>query len=339
MKKVAVVILNYNGKAFLQKFLPGIIAKTGKDAEIWIADNNSLDGSIEMLEEEFPDIQTIENPFNGGFSNGYNLALKQIEADYYVLLNSDIEVGSNWIKPVVELMETDELIAACQPKILSYYKNEDFEYAGAGGGFIDKYGYPFCRGRLFQSIEKDEGQYDDAIEVFWASGACMFIKADLFHKVGGLDGDFFAHMEEIVLCWRIKNEGYRIMYCPASTVYHVGGGTLPNSSARKTYLNFRNNFSLLYKNLPSNRLLPTFIARLVLDGAAGLKFLMQGGFQDVIAVIEAHLYFYRNIGKLRKKRAALKQNKVDSVYNGNIAFDHYLKRKKKFSELDPNQFS
>ncbi len=339
MKKVAVVILNYNGKAFLNKFLPGVIAKTGEDAEIWVADNNSLDGSTELLAESFPEVKTIVNPYNGGFALGYNLALERIDADYYVLLNSDIEVSDNWIKPVIELMETDESIAACQPKILSYHDQKSFEYAGAGGGFIDKYGYPFCRGRLFLSLENDEAQYDSPTEVFWASGACMFIKADIYHKAGGLDADFFAHMEEIDLCWRLKNKGYKVMYCPDSTVYHVGGGTLPKSSARKTYLNFRNNFSLLYKNLPEDRLLKTFLIRLILDGAAGLKFLLQGGFQDFIAVIEAHLYFYRNLGKLKKKRKELSQNHVSRIYQGNIAMDHYLGRKKKFSELDQDLFS
>ena len=339
MKKVAVVILNYNGKKFLSKFLPLVIERTKEDAEIWVADNNSLDGSVDVMREEFPNVNLIENPYNGGFATGYNLALKQIEADYYVLLNSDIEVTDNWVKPVIELMESDPKIAACQPKILDYYKQSDFEYAGAAGGFIDKYGYPFCRGRVFQSIEKDEGQYNEAIEVFWASGACMFVRADLYHQFGGLDDDFFAHMEEIDFCWRLKNEGYKIMFTPLSKVYHVGGGTLPKQSPRKTYLNFRNNFSLLYKNLPSNRLLKTFVARLFLDGAAGLKFLLQGGFQDFIAVIEAHLYFYNNFGKLRKKRKKLKQNKVSKIYQKNIAFEHYLHGRNKFSDLDTGRFS
>ncbi|MCF6170689.1 MAG: glycosyltransferase family 2 protein [Bacteroidales bacterium] len=339
MKKVAVVILNYNGKKFLRKFLPLVIERTAGDAEIWVADNNSLDGSVEVMHEEFPEVKLIENPYNGGFATGYNLALRQIEADYYVLLNSDIEVTENWINPVVELMEADPKIAACQPKILDFYNQSKFEYAGASGGFIDKYGYPFCRGRVFQSLEEDEGQYDQPTEVFWASGACMFVKADLFHKYGGLDDDFFAHMEEIDFCWRLKNEGYKIMCCPSSSVFHVGGGTLPKQSSRKTYLNFRNNFMLLYKNLPANRLIKTFIARLFLDGAAGIKFLMQGGFQDFIAVIDAHLGFYKKFAKLRKKRKALKQTPVSKVYQRNIAYAHYLLGKKKFSDLDPERFS
>jgi hypothetical protein len=267
------------------------------------------------------------------------MALRQIEADYYVLLNSDIEVTENWIIPVIELMETDPLIAACQPKIISYYKRDEFEYAGASGGYIDRYGYPFCRGRIFQSLEKDTGQYEQPVEVFWATGACMFVKADIYHRFGGLDDDFFAHMEEIDFCWRLKNEGFKIMVCPSSTVFHVGGGTLPKKSARKTYLNFRNNFSLLYKNLPQPEIFRVFAVRLILDGMAALKFLLQGGYQDFVAVIEAHLYFYRNLPKLKLKRKSLKQNRVSQIYRRNIAFDHYFSGKKKFSDLDPTKFS
>ncbi len=339
MKKVAVVILNYNGIKFLEKFLPNVLEKTSEDADVWVADNNSLDGSVEYLSEHFPDVRLIENKYNGGFATGYNMALSKIKADYYVLLNSDIEVTDNWVKPVIELMESDPEIAVCQPKIRSYYDREKFEYAGASGGFIDKYGYPFCRGRIFQSLEEDKGQYDDPAEVFWATGACMFVKADIYHKYGGLDGDFFAHMEEIDFCWRLKNEGYKVMVNPASVVYHVGGGTLPPKSARKTYLNFRNNFSLLYKNLPENKLIYTFLVRLFMDGIAGLKFLLEGDFLDFTAVIEAHLYFYRNLGKLRKKRKEIRQRNVGHIYQGNIVFAHYLFGKKKYSELEPGKFS
>ena len=338
MKKVAVVILNYNGKDFLRKFLPDVICKTGSEAEVWVADNNSLDGSTEIMREEFPDVKLVENHYNAGFAGGYNMALKKIEADYYVLLNSDIEVSEGWVKPVIDLMETDDKIAACQPKILAYHDKTEFEYAGASGGFIDKYGYPFCRGRVFQSLEKDFGQYDDSIEVFWATGACMFVRADLYHKYGGLDEDFFAHMEEIDFCWRLKNLDYKIMVCPSSKVYHVGGGTLPKKSARKTYLNFRNNLSLLYKNLPKNQLFMAFTVRLILDGVAALKFFFEGGFHDLVAVIEAHLYFYKNLGKLKKKRKSLTQKKVSCVYNHNVVVDHYLKGKAKFSDLDEKEF-
>lgn len=339
MKKTAVVILNYNGKEFLRKFLPVVLEKSSQEAEIWVADNNSLDGSVEILHEEFPEVHVLENKFNAGFAGGYNQALKQITADYYVLLNSDIEVTDNWLKPVIDLMESDPAIAACQPKILSYTQRNEFEYAGAAGGFIDRWGYPFCRGRIFQSLEKDEGQYDDIAEIFWATGACMFVRADVYHQFNGLDDDFFAHMEEIDFCWRLKNAGYKIMFCPASKVYHVGGGTLPKKSARKTYLNFRNNFSLLYKNLPKNLLVKTFAVRLILDGIAGIKFLLEGDFHDFVAVIEAHMYFYRNMGRIRKKRNKIEHKHVSMIYSKNLVYQHYILGKKKFTELKKSDFT
>jgi len=334
LKKVALVILNYNGVKFLKKFLPSVIKFSSNDAEIWVADNCSTDGSVELIEEEFSQLKLIQNESNGGFATGYNLALKKIDAEYYILLNSDIEVCENWINPVINLMESDSTIGACQPKIISYHNKSEFEYAGASGGYIDKLGYPFCRGRLFQVLEKDTGQYDDSVEIFWATGACMFIRADLFHQLNGFDDDFFAHMEEIDFCWRIKSLGHRVMVCPTSKVYHVGGGTLPVGSAWKTYLNFRNNFILLYKNLPSKKLHRVLLTRLFLDGLAGLKFLMQGGFADFIAVIRAHIYFYRNYQKIRRKRKKTIRKKVTKVYNGNIVVDHYLLRKKKFDDLN-----
>lgn len=339
MKKSAVVILNYNGKKFLEEFLPNVIEKSKDVADIWVADNNSVDDSVDFLRKNFPEVKIILNNFNGGYASGYNVALKQIEAEYYILLNSDIEVTDNWIQPIINLMDTDKNIAACQPKILSFHEKEKFEYAGASGGFIDSYGYPFCRGRIFQSLETDEGQYDDPLEVFWASGACMFVRSELFHKYGGFDDDFFAHMEEIDFCWRLKNYGYKIMVCPEAKVFHVGGGTLPKQSSWKTYLNFRNNFSLLYKNLPSDKLIKVFIIRLILDGIAGLKFFLQGGFQDTLAVIKAHIYFYKNISKLKEKRKKLVQTNVSHVYLGNIVAHHYLFRKKKFSQLNKKLFS
>lgn len=339
MKKVAVVILNWNGKKFLEDFLPNVIRYSKDDAEIIIADNASTDNSVEYLQSEFPDIRIINNDRNYGFAEGYNQALSRIDADYYILLNSDIEVTENWIKPVIELMEQDTQIAACQPKIRSYHDQELFEYAGAAGGFLDKYGYPFCRGRLFQYLEKDHGQYDDVKEVFWATGACMFVKATLYHEFQGLDGDFFAHMEEIDFCWRLKNKGYKIMYCPDSTVYHVGGGTLPKVSSRKTYLNFRNNMTLLYKNLEKKRLFKVYVARLFLDGIASLKFLLEGHVRDSIAVIRAHCSFFRQLPAIRNKRKALAQSSPSQIYQGNIAFEHYLKRRKIFTELPEQKFS
>ena len=338
MKRVAVVILNYNGKKFLEVFLPNVIANTNAElADIVVADNASTDGSVEFMRERFPDIRLIVNGSNGGFATGYNLALRQIEAEYYVLLNSDIEVTPQWIEPVIALMDSDPQIAACQPKILSYYDKTKFEYAGAAGGFIDRYGYPFCRGRLFQHLEEDNGQYDDACEVFWATGACMFVRSDLYLKNGGLDDSFFAHMEEIDFCWRMKNLGYKIYCCPQSKVYHIGGGTLPKSSARKTYLNFRNNLSLLYKNLPSCVFL-TLAYRVLLDWVAAFKFLFGGGLADFWAVIRAHFDFYKRIPAIRKARKELPHRQVGQMYRKNIVFENFLKGKKKYSDLDPEKF-
>ena len=325
MTKVAVVILNFNGRKFLEEFLPTVIVRSKNAAEVWVADNRSTDDSVSFMRKNFPDVNLIINDENGGFSKGYNDALANIKAEYYVLLNSDIEVSENWIQPVIDLMDADKTIGACQPKILAYHDKESFEYAGAAGGFIDKHGYPFCRGRVFQVLEKDHGQYNDATEVFWATGACMFVRSEVYHQMGGLDEDFFAHMEEIDFCWRLKNHDYKVMVCPKSVVYHIGGGTLPKSSARKTYLNFRNNFSLLYKNLPSNRLFKVLALRLVLDGLAGVKFLTEGHFGDFLAVIKAHFYFYKNLGNLKRKRKALTQKQVSLIYQGNIAMDHYLR--------------
>lgn len=339
MAHIAVVILNWNGREFLRKFLPLVIAHSRDVAEIIVADNASTDSSIEFIQDNFPEVRIITNRTNGGFARGYNEALAEVEADYYVLLNSDIEVTPKWIQPVIDLMESDKMIAACQPKLRSYHEREKFEYAGAAGGFIDKYGYPFCRGRIFQHIETDNGQYDDATEIFWATGACMFVRAELYKKFGGLDEDFFAHMEEIDFCWRLKNGGYRIMYCPDSVVFHVGGGTLPKKSAQKTYLNFRNNLSLLYKNLPSHLLLPVFAVRFPLDGIAALKFLLDGGFRDFHAVLRAHLYFYKNFLKLRSRRRLLVHNMVHGIYNGNLVKDYYLHKKKLFTQLNQKLFS
>ncbi len=339
MIKVAVVILNYNGKSYLSKFLPGVIQHSKPFGEVIVADNASTDGSVDMLQTDFPDIRVIKNPSNGGFTTGYNLALKQIEAEYFVLLNSDIEVSNRWLEPVIQLMDNDHNIAACQPKILSLVQPSHFEYAGAGGGFIDRFGYPFCRGRIFNHLEEDMGQYNDSREVFWASGACMFVRAELYQSHGGLDDSFFAHMEEIDYCWRLKNLGYKIMYCGESTVFHIGGGTLPKISARKTYYNFRNNLSLLVKNLPADKVISIIIIRLFLDGAASLKFLMQGGISHFLAVFRAHLHFYRKLPYLMKSRKQLRQQQVSGIYNQNIAVEYFLKGKKSFTDLNDKAFS
>lgn len=339
MKKIAIVILNYNGRKFLEKFLPNVIECSKDVAEIIVADNASTDDSVDFLRNHYPDIRLIINDFNGGFATGYNLALRQVDADYYALLNSDIEVTPHWIEPVIEVMESDERIAACQPKIMSYYDRNKFEYAGAAGGYIDKYGYPFCRGRLFQDLENDEGQYDDIKEVFWATGACLFVRAELYHKTGGLDDSFFAHMEEIDFCWRLKNLGYKIMYCPDSKIYHIGGGTLPKSSARKTYLNFRNNLSLLMKNLPKGTVFTTISYRFLLDWIAAFKFLFDGSIADFFAVTKAHLSFLSKIRRISKERRKHTHNKVSQIYNKNIVFKYFLEKKKKYSELNQEDFS
>lgn len=339
MLKVAVVILNWNGKSFLQKFIPSVLDNIPHCAELFVADNNSTDGSVEFLKQNYPQVQLVINKENGGYAKGYNDALKRIDAQYYVLLNSDIEVSPNWIEPIIQLMDKDVSIAACQPKILSFHQKQDFEYAGAGGGYIDKYGYPFCRGRIFQEIEEDQAQFDDAIEVFWASGACMFVRAEKYHELGGLDDDFFAHMEEIDFCWRAKNAGYKIFYQGESVVYHVGGGTLHKSNPKKTYLNFRNNFYLLYKNLEGKRIVPVFFWRLILDGVAGVKFLMDGNYKDTYAILKAHLNFYTSLPSLHKKRRKLKQNKVSKVYQRNIVYEHFVKKIKKFNSLESERFS
>lgn len=339
MPTVAVVILNWNGREYLRQFLPGVIEHSSGSAEIIVADNASTDSSVEFLQDNFPQIRIIQNITNGGFAKGYNDALSQVEADYFVLLNSDIEVTGNWIKPVIDLMESDPTIGACQPKLRSYHHTEKFEYAGAAGGFIDKYGYPFCRGRIFQSIETDHGQYNTPVEIFWATGACMFVKAKLYKQLGGLDEDFFAHMEEIDFCWRLKNNGYKVMYCPDSEVYHVGGGTLPKQSSHKTYLNFRNNLALLYKNLPADQLLPVFALRFPLDGIAAITFLLGAGFADFYAVLRAHGYFYRNFLRLRVKRKKLSHNEVSMIYNGNLVVEYHLRKKRIFTDLAAEKFS
>jgi len=338
-KKIAIVILNWNGRGFLEKFLPSVIGYSSHIADIYVADNASVDDSVAFLQKEYPQVGIIQNPTNGGFSKGYNDALKKLGHEFYVLLNSDIEVTPNWIEPVLKMMESDSSIAALQPKILSYYNRDRFEYAGASGGFIDRYGFPFCRGRIFQSLEEDSGQYDNTVEIFWATGACMFVRSSLYHKFGGLDEDFFAHMEEIDFCWRLKNLGYKIMVCPASRVFHVGGGTLPKGSSRKTYLNFRNNLFLLYKNLHPKRLLPVLFLKVFLDFIAAVKFLAQGGYKDFYAVFRAYLNFWRNYPSLRRKRKNTIHSNTGQIYKGSIVIDHFLKGKRKFTALNSKWFT
>ena len=330
----AVVILNWNGKKMLDRFLPSVTAHTQGDAEVIIADNGSTDDSLDFVRAQYPGLRIIELDKNYGFAGGYNRALQQVKADYYVLLNDDVEVTPGWIEPVVAQMQQHPDTAICQPKLLMYDQRDTFEYAGGAGGFLDKYGYPFCRGRMFTSLEQDNGQYNTPGEIFWASGAAMFVRADVWHQLGGLDDDFFAHMEEIDFCWRAKNAGYRVEYCPQSTVFHVGGGTLPKSNPRKTYLNFRNNMALLYKNLPKRRLAWVMCSRIVLDYVAGFKFLMERKPKEFSAVVDAHKAFYKWLPQLKKKRQGLKQqSRVSGMYQGLLLIDYYLLGKKKYSDL------
>jgi len=332
--KIAVVILNWNGKKWLEKFLPTLI-KYSQEATIFIADNASTDNSISFTKKHFPEVKIIINETNGGYSKGYNDALKKIQAEYFVLINSDIKVTKNWLNPIIHLMDSEKTISACQPKLLDYNNTSRFEYAGASGGFIDNLGYPFCRGRIFQSIETDKQQYNDAIEVFWATGACLFVRSSHFWEVEGLDEDFFAHQEEIDLCWRLKNKGYKIMVEPKSVVYHVGGGTLQSDSPFKTYLNFRNNLCMLFKNLPINSLFVILPVRLFLDGIAAFTFLQQNkGIQHYLMIAKAHFSFYFKIPKLIFKRAKINQHKN---LNGKTYYSILLKNKIKgikiFSDL------
>lgn len=340
---IAIVILNYNGKHFLEQFLGGVIKHSRvENAKVFVADNGSKDGSIAFLVENYPEVQMLVSSKNYGFAGGYNFFFDQIEADYYVLLNSDVEVSEGWIEPIIELMESDKTIAACQPKILAHYDKTLFEHAGGAGGWMDNLGYPFCRGRIFSSLEKDEGQYDDIQEIFWASGAAMFIRGELYENFGGLDGEYFAHMEEIDLCWRLKLAGYKNMVVPQSVVYHVGGGTLPPTSPRKVYLNFRNSLLTLLKNEPVSKLLWLIPLRLVMDGLAGVLFLTEGKFREIWAIIQAHFYVYPRIFKIAKNRKLvkkiIKENAIgpankSGIYKASAVWNYFVKGKKKFSDF------
>ncbi len=333
MIETAVVILNYNGKHFLQQFLPGVIAHSGT-AKIIVADNASTDDSVSFLKANFfNQVEIIQLQANYGYCGGYNEALKQVNATYYVLLNSDVEVTAGWIDPVISLFKQDQTIAAAQPKILSYHNRDEFEYAGAAGGLIDSLGYPFCRGRIFNTFEKDKGQYNDTRQVFWATGACLFIRASVFHQHNGFDEDFFAHMEEIDLCWRIQQTGMKIFYTGSSQVYHVGGGTLAKSNPRKTYFNFSNGLSLLIKNLPARQLFWKIPLRLMLDWVAAAKFLVTGFPADAWAVVKAHFSFIKNLRRDYAKRAQEKIHPISTIYNGVLIIDYYLNGKHSYSDL------
>lgn len=331
--KIAVVILNWNGRHIMERFLPSVVQHTTGDAEVIIADNGSTDDSVEFLTANYPNLRLIRLDRNYGFAGGYNKAISQIDADYYVLLNDDVEVTPRWTETVIAAMEQDPAIAVAQPKLLMFDSKNTFEYAGGSGGFIDSFGYPFCRGRLFSTMENDNGQYNDTREIFWASGAAMFVKASVWHELGGLDGDFFAHMEEIDFCWRCKNKGYKVICCPDSVVYHVGGGTLPKSSPFKTQLNFRNNLAMLYKNLPDKRLHRVLWLRFLLDWVAALSFLIKGNAGEFRAVFKAHREFREWKPSLKAKRAAIQPKEVSCIYKGRLLTDYYLRNRKTFHQL------
>lgn len=335
MKSIAIVILNWNGKQFLEQFLPGVVKNSSVPnfkVDVVIADNGSTDGSTEWLKQNYSTLRIIELDKNYGFTGGYNKALKLIDTDYYILLNSDIDVPERWLEPLASFMSTTPNAAACMPKLLNYNKPHEFEYAGAAGGYLDLLGYPFCRGRLLNVIEQDHGQYDTLQEVFWATGACMMVRANEFWNAGGLDDDFFAHMEEIDLCWRLKRQGFSIWCVPESVVYHVGGGTLSSNSPQKVYYNHRNNLAMLLKNLSRTSLIPVLLFRLVLDGLSGISYALSGKPTFSYSVVRAHMHFYRSMVKTIKKRRAFKNPKI-SLYPKSIIFQFFVKRRIKYSQL------
>lgn len=335
MSNCKIIILNWNGRDHLLRFLPSVIATTPKSVEIVVADNGSTDDSIDILNAQFPSVRIIRLEQNFGFAEGYNRALKEVVADYYILLNSDVETTDGWCTSLIEFMDENPQAVAVAPKLLSYCEKTKFEYAGASGGFIDRFGYPFCRGRILQITETDQGQYDDAREVFWGSGAALMFRAKEFHSIGGFDGDFFAHMEEIDLCWRAQLYGYHIYVNPQSVVYHLGGGTLPTNSPRKVFLNHRNNLRMLYKNLTRSSLFWILLSRMILDGVTAVAYLAQGKRSYFSAVWRAHMEFYSSLPRLRRKRRYIKKNTVsrsNQIYNGSILVC-YLLGKRKFDKL------
>ncbi|REG97905.1 glycosyltransferase family 2 protein [Flavobacterium aquicola] len=328
--KIAVVILNWNGVKLIEQFLPSVI-QFSPEATVYVADNASTDESIEFVKNNYPSVKIVQNSTNSGFAGGYNEALQHIDADIFALVNSDIEVTENWLKPIVETFDAEPNTAIIQPKILDFKRKEYFEYAGAAGGFIDKYGYPFCRGRVFDTVEKDNGQYNDTSEIFWASGACFFIRSAVYKELKGFDEDFFAHQEEIDLCWRALNKGYKIKYNSESVVYHVGGATLQVANPQKTFLNFRNSLLMLTKNLPQRKLFQIVFLRLLLDGAAGVKFVFSSQFAHCWAIIRAHFSFYRLFLKNYKKR---EKNQTEIYFKSkSIVYGYYVKNGTVFADV------
>ena len=336
---VAIVILNFNGKKHLETFLPSVMNTTYGNAKVIIADNGSTDDSLTFLAANYPDITCLKRNTNQGFAGGYNWALSLIDANYYVLLNSDVEVTSNWLEPMVALLDSDSHIAACQPKILSYSNKDSFEYAGASGGWIDALGYPFSRGRIFDVCEKDNGQYNQCEPIFWATGASLFIRSSCYKQVGGLDESFFAHQEEIDLCWRLQRAGYSIMSCPNSVVYHVGGGTLPRGG-RKVFLNFRNNLLMLGKNLPISELIWKIPVRFSLDAISAWKGVLQGDFSFFYAIVKAHMSVMSiwtkqllKAGRNRNLTPKKPMSALTGLFNGSIIWCYFVKKQTKFSEI------
>ena len=348
LPRVAVVILAWNGKEFLEKFLPSVAASTYSDLEVYVADNHSTDGTADYVRQQWPKLKLICLERNEGFAAGYNSALAQVSADYFVLLNQDVEVVPGWIEPVIALMERDNLIAAAQPKLMDFRQRKQFEYAGGAGGFLDHWGYPFCRGRIFDTTEIDAGQYDGTREIVWATGAALFVRAELFKSFGGFDGDFFAHMEEIDLCWRLKNAGYKIFCTGESTAFHVGGGSLPKGNPRKTFLNFRNNLVLILKNMTAGELWWRFPLRLVLDQLAALRALAGGNSGDFCAIIKAQCHVVFGLGKWWPHRKiaqkAVAENRVgprnvSGIFQGSVVRYYFQRGVKRFSDLPPDKFA
>ncbi|MBK9730192.1 MAG: glycosyltransferase family 2 protein [Chitinophagaceae bacterium] len=332
--RTAVVILCWNGRKFLEEFIPSLLQFQSADSDIVVADNASTDDSVSFLLKNYPSVKIIRLEKNYGFAEGYNQAIRKIDSEFIVMVNQDVAVTENWLPPLISIMDSDHHIGAVHPRIHARLQPEHFEYAGAAGGWIDKYGYTFCRGRVFDATEKDHNQYAHTAEVFWASGACMLVRKKVFEQLNGLDGDFFAHMEEIDFCWRLKNAGYKIMYCPDSVIYHLGGGSLPHGNPFKTYLNFRNNLVMIAKNLPEKRK-RILLARILMDQLAAIRFLLSFHFSDFLAVQKAHLYFITHLQQIKKKSTAsiLQFSKMKGVYNGSIVWDYFVRRKKLFSEI------
>ena len=332
--KVAIVILNFNGVHHLRSFLPSVMATQYEHLEIVVADNGSTDHSIDVIKNEFAQVTLITHPKNEGFAGGYNWSLKQVKADYYVLLNSDVEVDPHWIDPMVALLEADATIGACQPKVLSFSEKDSFEYAGAAGGWIDALGYPFSRGRVFDVCEKDHGQYDQSGPIFWATGAAMMIRSNLFHQLNGFDDQFFAHQEEIDLCWRMQLLGFHLYACPKAKVFHVGAGTLPRGG-RKVFLNFRNNLIMLTKNLPVQELIWKIPCRFALDAISAWKGLFSGDFSFFKAIVAAHFGYFSHIlsGKLKRSKSPKTMKSLDGVYNGSLVWDYFIKNKQHFNKI------